>query len=354
MMQGSLKLANGDIFNGDWHGEIHECYGEVIHYTGMGNFLEFLTDPAVKEKIVLSTYPGILNGSIDANKFESDYIQAAGVITQQILPLNHQDKKSIAGLCIQQGVPFMANMDTRAIMKRLRTGGEMPAQMVTQDELKVVVSNVSKVKSESTHKKMNHSGNKHIVIIDFGMKKSLINWLTAENFKLTIVAPNIMVEELSALNPDGIVFSGGPGNPDLWMQFYQEYKKIAEKHPTIGFGLGHQIIASSFGATIKKLTRGHRSFKQPIIHTVTNKVFLSIQNHGFSVEEQSLKETGFSILYKSVQDGSVDGLIHDQYPITTYQFHPDGKNTELESMILDSFFHQLNEQKGVTLYAEAK
>ncbi|MCM3109690.1 carbamoyl phosphate synthase small subunit [Lederbergia lenta] len=350
-MQGSLKLATGEIFNGDWYGEINESYGEVIHYTGMGNFLEFLTDPAVKGKIVLSTYPGILNSSTDTNKFESDHIQAVGVITQQTLPLNNIDNHTIAGLCMQQNIPVLTNTDTRAIMKRLRAGGEMPAKMVANEQLKVVDPTPSTPIAVNTNKKMNQSGSKHMVIIDFGVKKSLINWLIAENYKLTIVAPEMPANEIVALDPDGVIFSGGPGNPEVWKQNHSEYRKIAEKYPTIGFGLGHQILASTFGATVEKLARGHRSFKQPIIHTATNQVFLSVQNHGYAVDEQSLKDTGFSISFKSIQDGTVDGLVHDQYQIVTYQFHPNGKNVKLETMMLHSFFHQLDQQKGVKLYA---
>lgn len=348
-MQGSLRLANGEIFNGDWNGEIEESYGEIIHYTGMSNFLEFLTDPAIKGKIVLTTYPGILNSRLDTNKYESDHIQAAGVITQQPLPYI-KDHDNIAGLCIQQDIPLLTNMDTRAIMKQLRAKGEMPAKMVANEQLKGIISSPSAY-SSYTNKVINQNGSKHIVIIDFGVKKSLINLFTAKDVKLTIVSPTMLAEDVEALKPNGIIFSGGAGNPDAWKQNYPEYRKLAEIYPTIGFGLGHQILASIFGANIIKLTRGHRSFKQPIIHTQTNQVFLSVQNHGYAVDEQSLKDTGFTISYKSIQDGTVEGLVHNQYRIITYQFHPNGINTKLESMMFHSFFQQLVQQKGVKLYA---
>lgn len=350
MMHGSLKLANGDIFSGDWHGEQQESVGELIHYTGMGNFLEFLTDPAIKGKIVLSTYPGIFNCSIDEEKFESDHIQAAGIITQQIIKADHLKKQSIGGLCLEQHIPVMSGMDTRAIMKRLQKGGEMPAYMAPKSDLKIVASNPIQKQTKKS-KTFNSTGSKHVLILDFGLKQSLLSWLKSANIKATIVSPFISKEEVASMAPDGIIFSGGPGNPTSWKDQFPVFNKLAKAYPTIGFGLGHQILAAAFGAGIEKLKRGHRSFKQPIIHPETSQVFLSNQNHGYVVDEQSLKNTGFTVSYQSVHDGTVEGLEHGSYPITTYQFHPDGKNMKLESFMLNAYVHQLNQQKGEKIYA---
>jgi len=201
------------------------------------------------------------------------------------------------------------------------------------------------------YRTINPRGKTHITLIDFSVKNSLINWLVESDYKITIVPARTSAADIKALNPDGLVFSGGTGNPSSWKKYFPEYMEIAKEYPTMAFGLGHQILAEAFGAHIAKMKWGHRSFKHPIMHLESNEVYMSNQNHGYSVMEEGLEEAGYNISFQSIQDRSIEGLTHKKYPIATYQFHPDGKNPKLESIIKNAFSYQLKQAKGENIYA---
>jgi len=350
-MEGYLKLENGEGFTGQWHGETYICSGELIFYTGMGNFLEFMTDPAVKGKIALFSYPGILNSCFDKEKFESENVQLAGIITQQDWIPTSQSNENLMSLFLENKIPVMTGMDTRTIMKSLLEVGEMPVQMLANNKAQSNIHETNLAFAHPVKRIVNPKGEKHLVVIDFGLKNSLVKWLNHNNYRLTIVPAQISAETIRSLEPDGLVFSGGPGNPVKWKNYFKEYSEVAKNYPTIGFGLGHQILGLAFGANVEKMKGGHRCFKQPVIHTTTKLVFMSNQNHGYAISEDGLAESGFFPSFTSIQDGTIDGLIHQDYPIATYQFHPNGKNAELESVIIDSFSLQMKQYKGETIYA---
>ncbi|MBS4217614.1 carbamoyl phosphate synthase small subunit [Bacillus sp. FJAT-49711] len=351
-MEGMIKLANGVTYTGHWHGEKTECHGEMIFYTGMGNFIEFISDPAIKGKIVLATYPSILNSFMDKEKLESEDIQLAGLVIQQEYGEASLSVEKWLSVFKEKYIPVMTGMDTRSIIKQLLKEGETFVSMRANE---VIITNQAKSRklmmSSPVHKTVNSNGKTHIVVMDFALKNSLIKWLLESGYKITIVPAQTTAADIKKINPDGVVFSGGTGNPSNWKAFFPEYLKIAKEYPTIGFGLGHQILAKAFGVHIKKMKWGHRSFKHPIMHMETNEVYMSNQNHGYEVSEDGLESAGFNISFQSIQDRSIEGLSHNNYPIATYQFHPDGKNQKLETIIKYAFSTQLKQAKGENIYA---
>lgn len=351
-MKGSLILANGEKFTGQWQGKPKDHIGELIYFTGMARFQEFITDPANKGKIVIATFPGVLNSDLDQSMFESDKIQIGGLITQQdaSMPI---DVKGINVLDIfyKQNVPVLTGMDTRALVKRVKKEGEMPAIISSEHTANRISAHTEDLQGDSGTEYIIPNGNKHIVIINFSYKKSLIQVLSKFGNKATVVSSNTDISSVNALKPDGIIFSGGPGNPLQWQKCFPEYKKLAMKYPTIGLGLGHQILALAFGANIEKMPTGHRNFKEPVIQPGSNKVFMSSQNHGFTVAEKNLKQNGLRVSFKNVHDGTVEGLVHEQYPVATYQFHPEQMNNPLNELIFNNFFRTVNESKGARVYA---
>lgn len=351
-MEGSLLLANGEKFTGQWHGKPKDHIGELIYFTGMVRFQEFITDPANQGKIVIATFPGILNSELDQTKFESDQIQIGGLISQQdtSMPLN-ENGKSVLEIFYHENIPVLTCMDTRALIKRVIKEGEMPAVISSQHEVNHISAVPEKITKNFGTESVIPNGEKHIVIVNFGYKKSLIQSLSQSGNKVTVVSNNIDLKLINSLNPDGIIFSGGPGNPIHWKKFFKEYKKMAMKYPTIGLGLGHQILALAFGATIEKMAAGHRNFKEAVIQTGSNKVFMSSQNHGYLVDENNLNQTGLRVSFKNVHDGTVEGLVHEQYPVATYQFHPEQTNNPLNELIFNSFFQTVNNSKGARVYA---
>jgi len=351
-MKGSLILANGDTFIGQWHGKEKDHMGELIYFTGMGRFQEFITDPANFGKIVVATFPGILNSDIDTTKFESDQIHIGGLITQQDSSLLLKDGTSnLMDVFKEQTIPIMSGADTRAIIKRIKKEGEQPAILTTHQKGNRLPP-VSEWKLNSKQiTNICEQGKKHIVILNFGYKKSLLKQMSDKDVKITIISGDSNAEAIDSLQPDGVIFSGGPGNPASWKKHFPEYKKIAMTYPTVGLGLGHQVLPLSFGAAAEKMPTGHRNFKEAVIHTATNKIFMSCQNHEYLISEKNIGKSGFKVSFKNVHDGSIEGLVHDKYPLATYQFHPEQINNPLNQLIFLDFFQQVFESKGERIYA---
>lgn len=351
-MEGSLILANGEKFTGQWQGKQKDHIGELIYFTGMARFQEFITDPANKGKIVIATFPGVLNSNLDHSKFESDQIQIGGLITQQDASMPIDVKGiNVLDLFFEQNIPVLTGMDTRALIKRVKKEGEMPAIISSKHAVNRLSAHMEDIYADSGTEHITPNGNKHIVIINFGYKKSLIQSLCQSGHKVTAVSGRIDISSVHSLKPDGIIFSGGPGNPLEWQKFFPDYKKLAMKYPTMGLGLGHQILALAFGANIEKMPAGHRNFKEAVIHTGSQKVFMSNQNHGYTVNEKDLKQHGFLVTFKNIHDGTVEGLVHEQYLVVTYQFHPEQIHNPLNELIFDHFFKTVNESKGASVYA---
>lgn len=351
-MEGSLILANGEMFTGQWLGKPKEYIGELIYFTGMVRFQEFITDPANTGKIVIATFPGILNSELDQSKFESDHIQIGGLISQQdaTMPMN-SNGTSILEIFDEQNVPVLTCMDTRALIKRIKKEGEMPAVITANNKANRLSDEKRGLQSTTNIENVIPNGNKHIVIINFGHRKSLIQSLSVTGSKITVVPDDIDMNMMDSLNPDGLIFSGGPGNPLEWQKLFSQYKKFAIKYPTIGIGLGHQILGLSFGASVEKMPTGHRNFKEAVMETKSEKVYMSNQNHGYTIKEKGLLHNGLHVTFKNVHDGTVEGLVHEQYPIATYQFHPEQMNNPLNDLIFNKFFQTVNESKGVRVYA---
>ncbi|MFD1706630.1 carbamoyl phosphate synthase small subunit [Siminovitchia sediminis] len=351
-MKGFLKLANGDVFTGQWYGKARECTGELIYFTGMARFTEFITDPSNQGKIVISTFPGILNSRLDPALFESNSVQISGLVCQQDteMPLN-RSSQNLLDVFISQDVPVLTSADTRALMKRMKREGEMAAGLTpgqaAHHSIEIQKQKVPSYEIEYVIEK----GKKHIVILNFGCKKSLIEAAAASGCKVTVVPGSTDIQNVLSLKPDGIIFSGGPGNPMDWKKSFKYYRQLAMAFPAIGLGLGHQILALSFGASVHKMAAGHRNFKEAVLETDSNKVFMTSQNHEYVVEEKSLKDTGFKVSYKNVHDRTVEGLVHDEYPLTTYQFHSEHVFNPLNERIFNQFFQTVFESKGARLYA---
>ncbi|WP_339163269.1 carbamoyl phosphate synthase small subunit [Siminovitchia sp. FSL W7-1587] len=349
-MEGSLLLANGERFTGQWHGKNSDSFGEIIFYTGMGRIQEFITDPANKGKIVVATFPGIVNVELDKEQFESDQIQINGLIIQDDLSI--PQNADLYHELLTANIPILAGADTRAIVKKVKYAGEMPAVLTLGSSNQLFP--IDQKEGRADKKKVDmilKEGKNHIVIIDFGYKKSLLKLLKKIDCKVTIVPDHATKKQIDSLNPDGLIFSGGYGNPLLWEQYLNEYKHMAVSYPVLGLGLGHQILALSFGGNVEKMRTGHRSFKEPIIDSTTQKVYMSVQNHGYAVQDKQLNKNGWRISFKNVHDGTIEGLVHEHYPIATYQFHPDLYDHPLNTIVFQTFFHHLGERKGARVYA---
>lgn len=359
-MKGYLVLSTGEIFEGVWNGSAQEAYGEVVFYTGMSGYQEVLTDPANKGQIVVFTYPMIGNCGMNDVNNESGSIQVEAIITNSCSKeaFHYEATSTVQSRFVEENVPLLSGFDTRTIVKRIREQGDMAA-IVTTDLKSVDFSKQQKleerelVQEVSTREiKSFGEGKHHVVIIDFGTKKSLIDTLKVLDCKVTVVPYETSFEEITSLQPDGIVLSNGPGTPKLLASELKKIKQLAITFPTLALSLGHQLLALAFGGDVEKLSFGHRGGNQPIIDLSTNKVYMTSQNHSYSVKEESLAGTGFSVRYKNINDRSVEGMVHDVYPILSVQFHPEAHpGAEDSGEIFTLFIQQMRSKRREKVYA---
>jgi carbamoyl-phosphate synthase small subunit len=193
-------------------------------------------------------------------------------------------------------------------------------------------------------------GEKHIALIDFGYKKSILTALVNRGCKVTTV-PLKMMDQVADLHPDAVLLSNGPGDPEQLSSYFSQIKQIVSSYPTLGICLGHQLIALSFGAKTKKLLFGHRGANQPVYDMKTGKVFMTSQNHSYVVIGESLKETDLNTRFYHINDDSIEGLAHSELPILTAQFHPEAHPGPSDSeWIFDEFLDLVVAAKGDILY----
>lgn len=339
-MQGYLVLPDGVVFEGTLGETISPIKGELVFYTGMTGYQEVLTDPSYKDQIVVFTYPLIGNYGINDQDFESKKPQVKGVILFQLTEhySHYKAKHSLKEYLEKWNIPYLTNIDTRAVVKQIRSKGSQYAvisakPVYSEEELSdFPIREVSGSEIETYG-----DGDPHIALIDFGFKKSILSSLLKRECKVSVV-PFHQMEKVFDLNPNGIVLSNGPGDPKQMNDYFPLLKKLMMKYPTLGICLGNQLIALSFGGNTTKLRFGHRGANHPVVDQKTGKVFMTSQNHSYVVDSESLTGTSLKLRYTNVNDGSVEGLEHETLKVLSVQFHPEAHpGPEDADFIFDEF-----------------
>ncbi|MFL6562015.1 MAG: carbamoyl phosphate synthase small subunit [Bacillus sp. (in: firmicutes)] len=356
MLKGYLTLETGEVFEGVLIGAQKDSLGEVVFNTSMTGYQEIITDPSNAGQIITYCYPNIVKYGINAMDDESVTPALSGVIIGDLCetPSHYQSINKFSEKLKQAGVPGIAGIDTRLLVKTIRSRGTVKGYLsqTTNYEISELEKASSWVEVVST-KKIQYFKNKgpHVVLMDYGFKKSILNALLDENCAVTIVPYNTPYEKIKTLNPDGVLFSNGPGDPMELKRWFPEIKKISQNYPTLGICLGHQLIALAFGAKTKKLAYGHRGGNHPVKELFTGKVKITAQNHGYVVVDESIDNKLFDITYRNVNDRSIEGLMHKNYPIQTVQFHPEAHPGPSDTeYILKDFVNQIASM-GETVYA---
>lgn len=334
-MKAALALEDGTYVEGKGFGAEKTAVGEIVFCTSMTGYVEALTDPSYKGQILMMTYPLIGNYGVCRQDFESDGVKVEGFVVRELCkkPSNWRSGMSVDELLKEYDVPGIEGVDTRMLTKKIRIYGSMKAAIgfdVEKEELIKIareqpfISDIDLVDKVCVKepKRIEANGRFEVVLIDCGVKMSIVRQLLKRGINITLVPYNYPAEKIVELQPDGVFISNGPGDPARVKETIETIRKLVAKFPMAGICLGHQLIALAFKAKTFKLKFGHHGSNQPTKDLETGRVFISSQNHNFSVDEKTLPK-GFEVTQINLNDRTVEGLRHKELPIITVQYHPE-------------------------------
>lgn len=350
-----LMLEDGTRYEGLSFGYEHPCAGEVVFNTAMTGYPESLTDPSYEGQILVTTYPLLGNYGVPSSEvkdsqgvaeyFESERIHCEAIICQDYsqYPSHWLSERPLSDWLKEEKVVGLTGIDTRSLTKHLREKGSMLGKIVFEDGPDIDFRDPNKenlIDKVSTKEVREFGdGDKHVVLVDCGTKYNIIRCLTRRGVKVTLVPWDY---DFNHIDYDGLFISNGPGSPEFAEATVENIRKAMEKDkPICGICMGNQLLGKAAGAKIYKLKYGHRGHNQPVIMNGTDRCFITSQNHGFAVDNDSIP-ADWEPLFINLNDGSNEGLRHKTKPFFSAQFHPEAssgpKDTEF---IFDKFIEML-------------
>ncbi|MCX8662380.1 glutamine-hydrolyzing carbamoyl-phosphate synthase small subunit [Gilliamella sp. B2911] len=352
-----LILQDGSQFIGKSIGAEGQTVGEVVFNTSMTGYQEILTDPSYCEQLVTLTYPHIGNVGTNNADAESNQVYAKGLIIRDLplLASNYRNELDLSSYLKQHNVIAIADIDTRRLTRILREKGAQHGVIITANDKETLLEKADTAKQmaidfkglsgldlaqkvtctksylwtqgvwtrEQEHPVAKNALPYHVVAYDFGVKRNILRMLVKRGCKLTIVPAKTSAQEVLALNPDGIFLSNGPGDPAPCTYAIDAIKQfLTTDIPIFGICLGHQLLALACGAKTIKMKFGHHGGNHPVKDLENNRVMITAQNHGFAVDEMSLP-THLRVTHKSLFDGSLQGIHHNQKSAFSFQGHPE-------------------------------
>ena len=347
-----LVLEDGTIFQGISIGAEGTTEGEVVFNTSMTGYQEILTDPSYCKQIVTLTYPHIGNVGANQEDWESKQLYSAGLVIRD-LPVttsNWRCEQSLQDYLRAHNIVAIANIDTRSLTRRLRekgalngviaTGNVDTNKLITQAKQFAGLKGMDLAKEVTTDKayawregvwsiKQGYASSTeqdkpyNVVALDYGVKHNILRILTDLGCDIQVLPAQTSFAELSALNPEGVFLSNGPGDPEPCdYAISMIIDVMAAKLPTFGICLGHQLFGLACGASTVKMKFGHHGANHPVKDLTSGRVMISSQNHGFAVDEESLPDSLIPT-HRSLFDGSLQGIRHRDIPAYSFQGHPE-------------------------------
>lgn len=345
-----LLLEDGTVFQGVGFGAEIEVSGEVVFNTSMYGYPELLTDPSYYDQIVVMTYPiigsyGVPSRSLSDQHglplhFESDSVKVKGYAVHSLSNPSHwSSERTLQDWLESENVPGISGIDTRALTRKLRTNGTMLGTLkVTSGELGLEQGErgLKKMQDPNQYDLVRHvsptqpisymrNNGTSIVIVDCGAKFGIVRELLAKGVSVVRVPYDYSLDQILAYNPHGIVISNGPGDPAKCEKTIETTGQIINdtKLPVMGICLGSQILGLAAGGSTFKLKFGHRAVNHPCVDLKTGRCYITTQNHGYTVDENSIKDTDFEVSFVNINDKTVEGIRHKKKRIIGVQWHPE-------------------------------
>jgi len=366
-----LLLEDGSVFKGKSFGAKGKKCGEVVFNTAMSGYQEILTDPSYHEQIVVMTYPLIGNYGVNMLDVESNKIYLAGFVVKENCqyPSSWRSETSLSEYLIKNNIVALEDIDTRKLVKHIRTAGAMKGiicsdgsdievlkkdllsypGLVDRDIVKNVTTqavykwaepevNVLSPDLETPKAKFN------VVAMDFGIKQNILRMLVSNNCNVTVVPAKTAAEDILAMKPDGVFLSNGPGDPDPVSYAVSTIEKMLGKVPVFGICLGIQLLGLAVGGKRFKLKFGHHGSNHPVKHLCTGKIEITSQNHGFCIDPDSLNDKTTKVTHINLNDNTLEGFRCTDLPAFAVQYHPEASPGPHDSAYLFDKFRTLMKQ----------
>ena len=357
-MEAVLVLEDATVFYGESCGIQGEVGGEVVFSTAMTGYQEIITDPSFAGQLITFTYPLIGNYGTSSYYQEANKPVTKGVIIKEATEGFHG---RIKGKLLQQflkenNLVGIKGVDTRTLTKHIRNHGTMRG-IISSDgtPLDILLARVKKLpliieqrlveEVSTTEKYIVPGGWPTIAVLDLGVKSSIIKALNKLGCTVVVMPSSSSAEEIMAIEPDALLVSNGPGNPELLTDITATVKELLGVMPIMGICLGHQVLGIAMGLTNYKMKFGHRGGNQPVKDLKTGKVFITSQNHGFCLSSDNLPEDVL-VSHINLNDGSIEGIRHASLPAFSVQFHPEGSPGPMDSLDLFAECIRLIETKS--------
>ncbi len=365
-MKAFLILEDGTVFTGTSIGSTREIISEIVFNTSMTGYLEVLTDPSYAGQAVAMTYPLIGNYGICRKDMESKSSSTDGFIVRELSRLgsNFRSEQSIQEFLLEQNIPGIEGIDTRALTKRLREKGTMNGMITTNEnqDLDTVIKRLKEYRVRGVVDRVTTKEiltcrpgdfdtdssipiTKKVAILDVGTKFNIARCLLERGCEVTIYPAGTEAEDILSRKPDGIMITNGPGDPKECTEIIENLKEIyASGIPVFAICLGHQLMALANGADTEKMKYGHRGANHPVKDLETGRVYISSQNHGYVVKADTVPKDVAEVSFINVNDGTVEGLKYTNRPVFTVQFHPEACAGPKDSGVLFDRFMKMMER----------
>jgi len=352
-----LALEDGTVFEGRSFGAPAERSGEVVFNTALTGYQEVFTDPSYSGQIVILTNPQIGNYGTNREDNESARPYIEGLVVREFSAITSNWRSDTeAGVFLSQaGIPVVSDLDTRALVRHLRTRGVMRGVLsaIEKDAGKLVekargiptMAGLDLASRVSTPERYEWTSpvepKHHVVAYDYGIKHNILRRLVQVGCRVTVVPSLTSAEDVLALNPDGVFLSNGPGDPEPLQAQVANIRKLIGRKPIFGICLGHQLLGLAVGGKTYKLKFGHRGANHPVRNEITRRVEITSHNHGFAVDPDSLNLNQVEITHVNLNDQTLEGFRHRSDPVFCVQYHPEAAPGPHDSHYLFDHFVKL-------------